>query len=221
MLKLVYVNPNLISTPAAEEISIDPESSAIILSQKKPFREEVLAGILPHFAAKTEFTGLSSYTMIARDVSHYLSCPLTLEVLESFDESEFGDVICHFPVIQEQYLEAFLWEDELLINAIMMQFYLKILERLFTFCANHNALNLVIHANAREAKKMDIYKTFTVHTDEMISHHGRTKILHIPTSPATYDKLIQCMAEIGENFREILEADDPVVQQYAKLKDFS
>jgi hypothetical protein len=219
MLKLVYVNPNL--TPTPEEIPVDPESSAIILSQKTPFREEVLAGILPHFAAKAEFTGLSSYTMHVRDISHYLSCALTLEVQENSDESAFGEVVCHFPVIQEEYLEAFLWEDELLINAIMMQFYLKILERLFTFCTNHNALNLVIHANAREAKKMDIYKAFTVHTDEMLSHHGRTKILHIPTNTATYDKVIQCMAEVGENFREMLEEDDPIVQQYAKLKGFS
>ena len=219
MLKLVYVNPNLIPTP--EEIPVDPESSAIVLSQKTPFREEVLAGILPHFAAKTEFTGLSSYTMHVRDISHYLSCALTLEVQESSDESAFGEVVCHFPVIQEEYLEAFLWEDALLINMIMIQFYLKILERLFTFCANHNALKLVIHANAREAKKMDIYKTFTVHTDEMLSHHGRTKILHIPTNTATYDKVIQCMAEVGENFREMLEEDDPIVQQYAKLKGFS
>ena len=30
MLKLVYVNPNLISTPAPEEIPVDPESSAIV-----------------------------------------------------------------------------------------------------------------------------------------------------------------------------------------------
>src|SRR3990167_10141396 len=110
MLKLVYVNPNLTSTP--EEIPVDPESSAIILSQKTPFREEVLAGILPHFAAKTEFTGLSSYTMHVRDISHYLSCALTLEVQESSDESAFGEVVCHFPVIQEEYLDAFLWEED-------------------------------------------------------------------------------------------------------------
>jgi hypothetical protein len=80
---------------------------------------------------------------------------------------------------------------------------------------------LVIHANAREAKKMDIYKAFTVHTDEILSHHGRTKTLHIPTTSATYDKLIRCMAEVAESFREMLEEDDPVVQQYAKLRDFS
>ena len=131
MLRLVYVNPNPI--PAPQETLDDPESSAIILSQKRPFREEVIASILPHFAAEVQFTGLSSYTMQARDISHYLSCPLTLEIQESSDESEFGNVICHFPVIQEQYLEAFLWEDDLLIHMIMMQFYLKILERLFTF----------------------------------------------------------------------------------------
>jgi hypothetical protein len=219
MLKLVYVNPNPIPTP--QEIPDDPESSAITLSQKRPFREEVIASILPHFTVETRFTGLASYIMQARDISHYLSCPLTLEIQESSDESEFGDVICHFPVIQEQYLEAFLWEDKLLINMIMTQFYLKILERLFAFCANHNALKLVIRANAHEAKKIDIYKSFTVHTDEMVSHHGRTKILHIPTTTATYDKLIQCMAEVAKNFCEMLEEDDPVVRQYAKLRDFS
>jgi hypothetical protein len=219
MLKLVYVNPNPI--PAPRKIPVDPESSAIVLSQKRSFREEVIASILPHFTTESRFTGLSSYIMQARDVSHYLSCPLTLEIQESSDESEFGDVICHFPVIQEKYLEAFLWEDKLLINMIMTQFYLKILERLFAFCANHNALKLIIHANAHEAKKMEIYKAFAVHMDEMVSYHGRTKILHIPTTTAIYDKLIQCMARVATSFRAMLEVDDSVIRHYAKLRDFS
>jgi hypothetical protein len=164
--------------------------------------------------------GLSSYTMVARDVSHYLSCALTLEVHASDYESEFGDVICHFPVIQEEYLETFLWEDELLVNMVMIQFYLKVLERLFVFCANHNALKLIVHANAREAKKLSVYEKFAVHKEEIISHHGRTKTLSFQVNTGTYDELVDTMAQIADDFRHLLEDDDPVVQQYAKLSAF-
>jgi hypothetical protein len=221
MLKLVYVNPNPIPASAPQEIEDDPNSIAQIPPKKRTFREEVIASILPHFGAKTQLMGLSSYTMIARDVSHYLSCALTLEVQASDDESEFGGVICHFPVIQEQYLEAFVWEDELLVNMVMMQFYLKILERLFIFCSNHNALKLIIHANAHEAKKLSVYEKFAIHTEEIISHHGRTKTLAIQVNTDTYSQLIDDMEKTADDFREILEDDDPVIQQYAKLSTFS
>lgn len=180
----------------------------------------MIAGILPHFVAKAQLMRLSSYTMIARDVSHYLSCTFTLEIQTSDDESAFGDVICHFPVIQEEYLAALVWEDELLVNMIMIQFYLKILERLFVFCANHNALRLVIHANAREATKLIIYEKFAVKTEETVTHHGRTKTLVIRADTDTYSQLIEDMAQIGDDFRQMLEDDDPVVQQYAKLSAY-
>jgi hypothetical protein len=220
MLKLVYVNPNPVPASDLQEIADGPNSIAEIAPQKHSFREEVVASILPHFGTKTHLVGLSSYTMVAHDISHYLSCSLTLEVQPSDDESEFGDVICHFPVIQEEYLEALLWEDEVLINMVMRQFYLKILERLLVFCNNHNALKLIVHANAREAKKMGIYEQFAVHTQEIISHHGRTATLVIPMDTETQNKLIEYMAHVADAFREILEDDDPVVQQYAKFSAF-
>ena len=221
MLKLVYVNPNPISAPDPQEIEDGPNSRAETSPKKRSFREEVVASILPHFGAKAQLMGLSSYTMVARDISHYLSCALTLEIQASDDESEFGNVICHFPVIQEEYLAALVWEDELLVNIIMIQFYLKILERLFVFCTNHNALKLIVHANAREAKKLVIYEKFAVKTEEIISHHGRTATLVIPTNTETQDKLLDDMAQIVDAFREILEEDDPVVQQYAKFSAFA
>lgn len=221
MLKLVYVNPNPIPASAPQEIENDPNSIAQIPLKKRSFREEVIAGILPHFEANIRLMGLSSYTMIARDVSHYLSCVLPLEVQVSDDELECGEVVCHFPVIQEQYLEAFVWEDELLVNVIRMQFYLKILEQLCIFCSNHNALKLIIHANAHEAKKLSVYEKFAVHTEEIISHHGRTKTLAIQVNTDTYSRLIDDMAKAADDFHEILEDNDPVIQQYAKLTTFS
>ena len=221
MVRLVYVNPNPVLASDPQEIEDDPNSLVEIAPKKRSFQEEVIAGILPHFGAKTRFTGLSSYTMIARDVSHFLSCVLTLEIQPSEDESEFGDVICHFPVISEEYLEAFLWEDELMINMVMIQFYLKILERLFVFCSNHNALRLVVHANAREAKKLSVYEKFAIHAEEIVSHHGRTKTLAFQVNTQTYDELVDAMAHVADDFRHLLEDDDPVVQQYAKLSAFA
>ena len=219
MLKLIYENPNPIHQP----ISLDvPNSNNSGPSKNLSFREAILASILPHFSTAVRFTSPSSYTLVACDLSHYLSCELPLEIRASFDESDFGDVVCYFPVIQEKYLEALVWEDKSLLDMIMFQFYLKVLEQLFIFCANHNALKLVIHVDPLEAANLDVYNKFVTHTDQVLTQQGRKAALVIPTDAATYDRLIDYIEEVGTDFRHsMLQDNDPVVQQYLKFTSFA
>lgn len=221
MLKLAYDNPNPI--PECQPTSQDtPNSNNQELSKSPSFRETVLACTLPHFSAKLCFTAPSCYTIVAQDISHYISCEFPLEIRTGFDESEFGDAVCHFPAIEEKYLEALVWEDKLLLDMIMVQFYLKVLEQLFVFCANHNALKLVIHVDPSEAANLDIYSRFVVSTDQILTHHGRKEVLVMPTDAATYGRLIDYMEQVGTDFRRsMLQDSNPVVQQYLKFTSFA
>src|SRR4051794_12679103 len=122
MLKLAYINPN----PTLGERSATPNGSharstlgtwcTSYLLQENP------VNLLPHFTIKIYLQEPGLYKMVTRDPFHDLSCTLALEIRESKDESEFGDVICHFSAIENDYLEAFVWEDIALIDAITDQF---------------------------------------------------------------------------------------------------
>lgn len=224
MLKLVYTNSNPISANQSSTFSAINSCNIINSCQPTSSPETILASFLPHFTAKTCLRDSHFYTMTARDLSHFLSCELALEIRESEDESEFGDVICRFPVLQDEYLEAFVWEDTTLMALILVQFHMKILEQLLVFCANHNALKLVIHVDPLEGAPLEAYKEFAVHTDQIITHKGRMTALVIPTDKATYDKLIDHIDQIITDCREMLWEDqhnNPIIQQYLKLNKFS
>ena len=195
----------------------------MISSQAASQPKTILRSILPHFTAEVCFIGAQVYTMTARDLSHYLSCELALEIRECEDESAFGDVICRFPVIDEEYLGAFVWDDATLMALIMTQFYVKVLEQLLLFCANHNALQLVIHVNPLEASNLDVYKEFSVHREQVLTHQGRKIALVIPPDRATHDKLIAFMEKITADFHKTLlkeQRDNSIIRQYLKLGMF-
>ena len=223
MLRLVYVNPN----PVAEMAPFYDAPPPDRIPEPSPsihFRETILAGFLRHFTAQAVQNTPFSYTLAARDLTHYLSCELALDIRESPDESEFGDVVCHFPVIDSSYLSAVLWNNDLLVEMVMLQFQLKVLEQLLTFCANHNALKLVIHMEPTEILHVSAYKEFVVHTEQILTHQGKKAALVIPTDQVTYGKLLDEMEETSKNYQEVLEEvaeHDPMVQQYMKFSAFN
>lgn len=216
MLKLVYVNPNPI--PAKQ-----PNAFSTLNPMEETSSCEQTIALLPHFTAKLSRIESHLYRITVRDPSHYLSSNLTLEIRENGDESTFGDVVCHFPTIQDEYLRAFVWEDDTLISFILIQFHIKILEQLLVFCANHNALKLIIHANPFEAGPLEVYQDFIVHTDQVLTPQGRKTALVIPTDRAAHDKLTDYMEQIATDFRDILREDrysNPIIHQYLKLDKF-
>lgn len=160
--------------------------------------------------------------MVACDLSHYLSCELPLEIRTSFDESDFGDVVCHFPIIQEQYLEALVWGDERLLDMIMIKFQLRILEQLFVLCANHNALKLVIHIDPLEVAQVSIYERFITYTDQVLTAQGRKAALVIPTDRTSFERLMNYMEQVNADLHHtLLQDDNPVAQQYLKFSSFT
>lgn len=219
MLKLVYVNPNPISTKQSNAFKTMNPSEKIGSDE-----ETTVANFLPHFTAKLFRIDSYLYRITACDPSHYLSCDLELEIQEEEDESAFGDVICRFPTMQDEYLKAFVWEDTILISFILSQFHIKILEQLLVFCVNHNALKLIIHANPFEAGPLEDYQNFIVHTDQVLTPQGRKTVLFIPTDRTAHEKLADYMAQIGTAFRDVLweeQQANPIVRQYLKLNKFS
>ncbi len=132
-------------------------------------------------------------------------------------------MICHFPVINEEFLEVFLWEDELLINMVAEQFYLKVLEQLLQFCANHNAAKLVLHVSCPKASALEFYKPFVAHT-EALTYNAREVALTIRPDRVLYEKLMIYMDTLSREFQQTLQeeqGDDPMVQQYLKLSSFA
>jgi len=114
------------------------------------------------------------------------------------------------------------WEDKSLLDMIMVQFYLKILEQLFVFCANHNALKLVIYVDPFEAANLDVYNRFVVDAEQVLTRRGRKEAFVMPTDAATYGRLIDYMEQVGTDFRHtMLQDSNPVVQQYLKFTSFA
>jgi len=185
--------------------------------------QRMIANILPHFTIKICLERPRFYSVVARDPFHYLSCALALEVRESDDESEFGDLVCRFPMIEDGYLEAFVWEDVALIDPIMALFRIKILEQLLLFCANCNAIKLTIYADVLEANQLKDFNDFIVQKDQVTTYRGESTAFMIPTDRATYDKVIERMKQMSTDFQDFLyknQHKDHVIQQYIKLNAF-
>lgn len=221
MVRLIYENPNPV--PANNSPVFACPNTPGVAYQRTSYYETVMNSILPHFAADIHMVGPSFYTLAARDLSHYLACDIPLEIQEGQDESEFGSVTCHLPIIEEQYLEALVWGDEMLVDMVAAQFYLKVLERLLNFCANHNATRLVIDLPSSKSPATQFYKPF-VAPEESPGYGSRDATLIIHPDRATYEKLVLHVADLSQEFQGLLEEekwDNPMVQQYLKLRSFS
>jgi hypothetical protein len=182
-----------------------------------------LRRVLPHFEADVRSTAPSLYALFAHDFCHYIDCKIPLEIQESSDESEFGSVICHFPVIQERFLEALVWGEKVLIDMIADQFYLKVLEKILKFCATHNAIKLVIHVSDPKSPVFQFYQPF-VSDKEILTYDAREIALTIPTDKVMYDKLINHMEDLHMEFQKALaEAalENTMIHQYLELSSFS
>lgn len=213
MPRLAYDNPNPIRYSGDfDDLKL---GKAAFIPSFSSYSERVLANFLPHFTTRLSCHLPFFYKMSVCDPSHYLSCELSLEVETNEDESVFGDVICHFPSLNMDYLKAFVWEDATLISSITVQFYIRILEQLLVFCGNHNALKLFIYADSINFDLLRAYEEFT-------EHRGGTLI--IPTDRATYDRLIWYMEQTSIELRETLVEEqhaNPVIRQYLKLSTFT
>lgn len=78
------------------------------------------------------------------------------------DELNSLSVICHFPYIDDDVLNHFVSEDEDLLGMILIQFQMKILNQLLSFCASKNATNLIIRIDENISEAIGIYQEIGV-----------------------------------------------------------
>jgi hypothetical protein len=202
MLKLV---------PKDEPVQILDPQELVDFSSRGPFTSEI------------HIKGPCLYTLIVQDPSHFLNCELTLEIEKCRDESESTNVICHFPKISDEILNAFVWEDDTLYAIVMIQFHLKILKQLFLFCARHFASHLVIYSDDDQAEDLEIYRDFLAYEDlDYLPKSDITEMV-IPTNLNVFEVFTEFMDIITLKFKQSLwqyQRINPAFQQYLKFHPF-
>lgn len=190
--------------------SLDPQE-LMDFSSRGPFTSEV------------QMQGPSLYTMVAKDPSHFLECELILEVIKNQDGDDSNVVICHFPNISDEILNAFVWEDDTLYAIVMIQFQLKILKQLFLFCASHFAESLIIYSDDQQAEDLEIYRDFLAYEDLDYEPTNDIMEMRIPTNLCAYEVFVEFMDIITLKFKQSLwqyQRINPAFQQYLKFHPF-
>lgn len=183
-LRLVASNP----PPAQEE--------------ETPLAEHPRGG----FTAQIRKKGDALYALIARDPSHCLECRFDLEFHEDVEDLEPMSVVCRFPDMPAEELFEIVGQDETLYGMLLIQFQMKVLEKLLLFCSEHCALNLVIYATLtpEEGHALGIYSNLAIYEDLVPAERGKEAQLVIPTTTKTFDRLIDLMDRLNLQFRQTL-----------------
>jgi hypothetical protein len=207
MLKLVHNAEPIISTPPIQVMTV----------QEEPLD-------LTPFNTKVHFKGPNLYVMEVRDNSHYLKCDLTLEIEFNRDKTEPGVVLCHFPQICDEQLNAFIWEDDTLYAVAMIQFQMRILKELLSFCINHYAHKLVIYLDDEQAEDFGIYDDFIV-VEDQIQHHdiGLTKMT-IPCNAEIFGDWLDFMNDATVRLQQTLwqnQRKNPAIRHYLTSHPFA
>eukprot|EP01099_Mayorella_cantabrigiensis_P005732 TRINITY_DN463_c1_g4_i4.p2 TRINITY_DN463_c1_g4~~TRINITY_DN463_c1_g4_i4.p2 ORF type:complete len:238 (-),score=18.20 TRINITY_DN463_c1_g4_i4:3314-4027(-) len=197
----------------------------LVVSNPAPVQEKRL----PQTAdSKTGFTAdirkkeHPPYALIARDSFHRLECEIVLKIhdREDDEEREPRTVACHFPHIAGEELNELVEEDETLYGMIMIQFQLKILEQILLFSSGQDALTLLICTDHEsECHALEVYRTLVVHEGKIPTQTGTQTRMAIPTTPKNFDKLINLMDHINQDFRQMLwedQRDNTAIREYLK-----
>lgn len=174
------------------------------------------------FTAEIRKEEHSPYTLIARDPFHRLECKIVLEIHDREDDEEMEPrtVACYFPPIAGEELNKFIEEDETLYGMIMIQFQMKLLERILLFASGHDALSLLISVDyGCEGHALEVYRSLVIHEDKVPAITGTQAQMVIPTNQKTFDKLIDLMDHVNQDFRQMLWEDqrgNPAIREYLK-----
>lgn len=162
----------------------------------------------------------------AIDRNHELCCEMVLEVTENLISEEAEDgaylasiVACSFPSINLQKLNEKIDFDSYLQGILMFQFQLKILEQLFLFCEQKDAVRLILTIPDANLDYLEIYSRFFVSQEQVITPRGERTRVVIPTDVHTYDEIVAFMDELDKDFRKILwrgQRASPAFRDYLK-----
>lgn len=209
--------------------SITPQKKApslkLVVSNSSPIQKKNPSQTLdPNtgFIAEVRKRSHCHYVLVARDPFHYLDCEIVLEIHDNEDEEELEPraVVCHFPNILAEELNEFVEEDETLYGMILIQFQMKLLEQILLFCRDHDALNLLIYVDdTSEGHAFGVYRSLVIYEDKVPTTTGTKTQMVIPTTQKTFDKWIDFMEQLNQNFRQTLWEDqrtNPSIRAYLK-----
>jgi hypothetical protein len=166
----------------------------------------------------------SEYVMTAKDPYHYLECDLTLNVVGADAENNAPPlVVCEFSAISDEELDDFIWEDETLLGTILIQYQMRILEKLLTFCANHDAARLHLIIDEEESEKFGIYEDFICYETTFLSQETKKKMMTIPIEAKTFDGWLEFMENAHKKLIQALWADqraNPAIRHYLQSNPF-
>jgi hypothetical protein len=209
-LKLVV--SNAVPSPVQEKIPSSESKNFQILEDRSPFSCDL-------YKKRS-----SQYVMVAKDPYHYLECDLTLDVVEADVSNNTSPlVVCEFSTISDEELMDFIWEDETLLGTILIQYQMRILEKLLVFCANHDAARLHLIVNEDESEKFSIYEDFVSYEATLLSQGTRKKTMVIPIGEKTFDGWVEFMEHIHKKLIQGLWADqrtNPAIRHYLQSNPF-
>ncbi|MBX9804156.1 MAG: hypothetical protein K2Y18_00185 [Alphaproteobacteria bacterium] len=166
------------------------------------------------------------YIFRAQDFTQDLTCEMTLELSEGFavspkdgEEEEYLVPImtCNFPSINESQFNEKVYWDEYLQGILMVQFQLKILEQLFLFCEEKEAVTLTLTFDETKIDYLEIYRGFFTSEEEIITTRGVQTQIVIPTDVETYDEVIDFMDDVDRDLRQTLwrgQKSNPAFRKY-------
>jgi len=173
------------------------------------------------FSSNVRRRGPNLFSLFALDPSHCLECELTLETQEREDENnpEPSEVICHFPNISDEKLNDYVWKDETLLGMILIQFQMKVIRQLLTFCANQHASNLVVYTDDARSESLGIYREFLFTEGYFIPETESNPEIIIPTNSQAIEKWDNYMNKVNIQLHQTLwreQSLNPAIRQYLK-----
>lgn len=211
MIKLVVNNDS--KDPSEEPEELDKKLTFI-----DPLSQDSFFADFQRFSPKL-------FVFRAKDHKHELSCEMVLELKETLvplenEESYFAPLIaCNLPDINVQKFQARIGNDEYLQGILMFLFQLKILEQLFLFCEEKDAINLTMTIRHNNVDYLEIYRQFFISEEQVETPKGMQTQIVIPMTIEFYDHLLDFIDEIEKDFYQVLWHDqrtNSVIRQYLK-----
>lgn len=189
------------------------------------------------FTFKIEEHGQGCYLFVACDPFHHIDDFELLLTIQNdigegdleFDEEGFiredmePYLACHFPDINVEKLMDFVCADEMLYATIMVNFQLKVLRELLLFCSEQAISRLVVSVDEdpnEDGHAWHAYDELVKFQDRVPTKNGTQVNLTICSSSRTYDRLVDLMDNIKQEFHQTLwkeHRDNFAMREYLKI----
>lgn len=212
MLKLVVNNiSSLYSNPLSQGTETKP--SPLISDPQNKFLVDIQA------------FSQNLYILRAQDFEHDLKCEMTLELKEGFNllDGELEEekqlvpfLTCNFPSIDVQRFNEKVCWDVYLQVILVTQFQLKVLKHLFIFCEKKDVVNLILTIDEADLDYLEIYRSFSISEEKIITARGEKTKVVIQTDVQTYDEVIDFMDKVEKDLYRALWRDQKINPAFRK-----